>query len=68
MYFAQQNIMISVLRKTFTAQKPFRIIFQSRLFATRKYTPDHEWLSIEGDVGTFGITDYAQKGIMHLLI
>ena len=26
-----------------------------------KYTEDHEWLRIEGDVGTIGITDYAQQ-------
>ena len=26
-----------------------------------KYTKDHEWLSLEGDTGTIGITDYAQK-------
>jgi glycine cleavage system H protein len=25
-----------------------------------KYTEDHEWIRIEGDVGTVGITDYAQ--------
>ncbi|MDI6803899.1 MAG: glycine cleavage system protein GcvH [Bacteroidota bacterium] len=25
-----------------------------------KYTKDHEWLSLEGDTGTIGITDYAQ--------
>ncbi len=25
-----------------------------------KYTKDHEWISIAGDVGTVGITDYAQ--------
>jgi glycine cleavage system H protein len=25
------------------------------------YTPSHEWVRIEGDVGTIGITDYAQK-------
>lgn len=24
------------------------------------YTPDHEWLRIEGDVATVGVTDYAQ--------
>jgi len=27
----------------------------------RKYTKEHEWVKIEGDVGTVGITDYAQK-------
>ena len=25
------------------------------------YTKDHEWVSIEGDSGTVGITDYAQS-------
>lgn len=25
-----------------------------------RYTKDHEWISIEGDVATIGITDYAQ--------
>lgn len=25
------------------------------------YTPDHEWLSIEGDIATIGVTDYAQS-------
>jgi glycine cleavage system H protein len=26
-----------------------------------KYTKDHEWISLEGDVATVGITDFAQK-------
>jgi glycine cleavage system H protein len=26
-----------------------------------KYTKDHEWARIEGDVATIGITDYAQS-------
>ena len=25
----------------------------------RKYTQDHEWIQIDGDVGTVGITDHA---------
>ncbi|MCB2200384.1 glycine cleavage system protein GcvH [bacterium] len=25
-----------------------------------KYTEDHEWVRVEGDTATFGITDYAQ--------
>ena len=28
---------------------------------TTKFTTDHEWLKIEGDVATVGITDYAQQ-------
>ena len=26
-----------------------------------KYTKEHEWVKVEGDVATMGITDYAQK-------
>ena len=26
-----------------------------------KYTKDHEWISVEGDVATVGITDFAQS-------
>ena len=26
-----------------------------------RYTKDHEWISVEGDRGKVGITDYAQK-------
>jgi glycine cleavage system H protein len=29
--------------------------------ANLKYTKDHEWVSIEGDIATIGITDFAQK-------
>ena len=25
------------------------------------YHPEHDWVKIEGDTGTFGITDYAQQ-------
>jgi glycine cleavage system H protein len=26
-----------------------------------KYTKEHEWISIQGNIGTIGITDYAQS-------
>ena len=29
--------------------------------ADTKYTQEHEWLRIEGDIGTIGITQYAQE-------
>ena len=29
--------------------------------ANLNYTKDHEWVSIDGDVATVGITDFAQK-------
>ena len=28
---------------------------------TIKYSEDHEWIAIEGDIGTIGITDHAQS-------
>jgi glycine cleavage system H protein len=27
------------------------------------YSKDHEWISVEGDVGTIGITDHAQNAL-----
>ena len=26
-----------------------------------RYTPDHEWIRVDGDVATIGITDFAQE-------
>jgi len=28
---------------------------------TLKFTEDHEWIAVEGEVGTVGITEYAQE-------
>ena len=27
---------------------------------SRKYTDEHEWISIDGEIGTVGISEYAQ--------
>lgn len=35
--------------------------------ATTYYTDDHEWLRVEGDVATVGITDYAQEQLGDLV-
>ena len=29
--------------------------------STLRYTKDHEWIKLDGNVATIGITDYAQK-------
>ncbi len=29
--------------------------------ANLKYTKDHEWISLEGNIATIGITDFAQR-------
>ena len=28
---------------------------------TKKYTEDHEWISLDGDIATVGISNYAQE-------
>lgn len=33
----------------------------------KKFTKDHEWLSIEGEIATVGITDYAQEQLGDLV-
>jgi glycine cleavage system H protein len=31
--------------------------------ADYKYTKEHEWISVDGKIGTVGITDYAQSSL-----
>lgn len=35
--------------------------------STVKYTKDHEWISIDGDIATVGITDYALEQLGDLV-
>jgi glycine cleavage system H protein len=35
----------------------------SNILENLKYSKDHEWLSVDGDVATVGITDYAQGSL-----
>jgi glycine cleavage system H protein len=39
------------------ASKTFKMNFPAEL----RYTKDHEWVSIEGNIATIGITDFAQR-------
>lgn len=34
---------------------------------TTKYSKDHEWVAVEGDIGTVGITDHAQEQLGELV-
>ena len=34
---------------------------------TLKFTQDHEWIRVEGDTGTVGITDFAQEELGDLV-
>jgi glycine cleavage system H protein len=31
--------------------------------ATYRYTREHEWIAVDGSIGTIGITDYAQNSL-----
>jgi glycine cleavage system H protein len=31
--------------------------------ANLRYTREHEWIAVEGNIGTIGITDYAQNSL-----
>jgi glycine cleavage system H protein len=35
----------------------------SKILENLRYSKDHEWVLIEGDVATVGITDYAQESL-----
>lgn len=39
----------------------------SNVPANLKYTEQHEWLKLDGDVATVGITDYAQSALGDLV-
>ena len=39
----------------------------SNIPANLKYTQDDEWVSVDGDVATIGITDYAQDALADLV-
>ena len=39
----------------------------SNVPANLKYTDQHEWLTLDGDVATVGITDYAQTSLGDLV-
>jgi glycine cleavage system H protein len=36
--------------------------------ADLKYTKEHEWVRLDGDVGTIGITDYAQDALGDIVL
>ena len=49
----------SAVRMATTTPKSFFSV-SSRFNVEKKYTDKHEWISMDGNVGTIGITDYAQ--------
>jgi glycine cleavage system H protein len=43
--------------------KFFMLRLAKRLLSTRRFTADHEWVSVSDGIATMGITDYAQKAL-----
>jgi len=37
--------------------------YTSQRLSVKKYTDKHEWVAIDGKIGTIGITDYAQESL-----
>jgi len=52
---------MKILPLLFKIQKLISYTNIMNIPANLKYTKDHEWVSIDGDVATVGITDFAQK-------
>jgi len=46
-----------------TQQRPRFLSTQSVLLSGRKYTEKHEWVSMDGSIGSIGITNYAQEAL-----
>ncbi|XP_050734381.1 glycine cleavage system H protein, mitochondrial-like [Eriocheir sinensis] len=44
-----------------TNAKPFSTTHHS--LSSRKYTEKHEWVAVDGNIGTIGITNYAQEAL-----
>ncbi|KAL1932176.1 hypothetical protein VTP01DRAFT_9232 [Rhizomucor pusillus] len=52
-----------VVRPYAPALRKSAYISTFRTYATKRFTDDHEWISVEDGVGTIGITDYAQRSL-----
>lgn len=50
-------VVLSLLLVIFAAQINFVMNLPGKL----RYTKDHEWVQIDGDIATVGITDFAQR-------
>ncbi|RIB05273.1 glycine cleavage system H protein [Gigaspora rosea] len=55
----------AILRNTFrnNPASRFGALLSFKEYSSKKFTKDHEWIDVENDLGTIGITDYAQKAL-----
>ncbi|KAJ2542683.1 glycine cleavage system H-protein subunit [Coemansia sp. RSA 1933] len=54
---------LRLLTRSLLNQRISTRLVAQRMYATKKYTASHEWISIDNGVGTIGITDYAQNAL-----
>ncbi|XP_066935222.1 glycine cleavage system H protein-like [Clytia hemisphaerica] len=59
------NSLLSKSRSALPQQK--RLISLASQAYQRYFTKDHEWIDVEGNVGTVGITDHAQAALGELV-
>jgi glycine cleavage system H protein len=57
-YICCRNVQVRLILLDFTNEKNNK---RMNTPANLKYTKDHEWVSVEGDIATIGITDFAQS-------
>lgn len=61
---ARSALLATPTRRTVQIVRPLKTFStSSRTFATRHYTKEHEWISVNNGVGTVGISNYAQKAL-----
>ena len=48
----------SKFNKTLIQSSNFSIF--SKIQSNKKFTPKHEWISLNGNIGTVGVSEYAQ--------
>lgn len=61
MTFDFTTLSLATLKNIIYICQNINTINKMNIPANLKYTKDHEWVSIDGDVATVGITDFAQK-------
>ncbi|VDK60166.1 unnamed protein product [Anisakis simplex] len=54
---------LSLLTRSALPQLTRSLSTSSALFAERRYTKKHEWVSVEDEIGTVGITTFAQEAL-----
>jgi len=54
---------VSQVKATFPCQAVRQFSFSRALLSDRKFTEGHEWISMDGDVGTVGLSAHAQDSL-----